>query len=230
MAPKRYSKRSGKIRGKKRSYKKARRGTLRSFSALAPPRYEKKFKDTATSAAMLEFATAGVVQNSFVTMASGSGNGERIGNRITVTNVNAHLLAVTGTSNTNPGLDNTVVRVILGIDKQCNGANTAIGDVLQSASPYSFRNMYTLNRFVILKDKLFVMDPTIYMATNSGQVGRILKFSWKGQLPIMFSDATATISNIETNNLFLLVVTDRTATAGQTDGIVGTVRVKYTDA
>lgn len=229
MAPKRSTKR---CRSKKRSTKRVRvrRGTMRSFSALAPPRYEKKFKDTATSAAMLEFATAGVVQNSFVTMASGSDNGERIGNRITVTNINAHLLAVTGTSNTNPGLDNTVVRVILGIDKQCNGANTVVADVLQSASPYAFRNMFTLNRFIILKDKLFVMDPKIYMATNSGQVGRILKFSWKGQLPIMYSDATASIGNIETNNIFLLVISDRTATAGQTDGIVGTVRVKYTDA
>jgi len=232
MAPKRYTKRSGKTRGKKRSYKKARRGTMRSFSALAPPRYEKKFKDTALSAAMLEFSTAGVVQNSFVTMAGGSDNGERIGNRITVTNINAHMLAVTGTSATNPGLDNTVVRVILGIDKQCNGANTAIGDVLQSASPYAFRNMFTLNRFVILKDKLFVLDPKVYTTTgpNVSQVGRVLKFSWKGQLPIMYSDNTATIGNIESNNIFLLVVTDRTATAGQTDGMVGTVRVKYTDA
>jgi len=229
MASKRSTKRS---RSKKRGTKRVRvrRGTMRSFSALAPPRYEKKFKDTPTSAAMLEFSTSGVVQNSFVTMASGSDNGERIGNRITVTNINAHLLAVTGTSNTNPGLENTVVRVILGIDKQCNGANTVVGDVLQSASPFSFRNMFTLNRFIILKDKLFVMDPKIYMASNSGQVGRILKFSWKGQLPIMYSDATATIGNIETNNIFLLVITDRSATAGQTDGVVGTVRVKYTDA
>jgi len=231
MAPKRYTKRSGTRRAKKRSYKKPRRGTMRSFSALAPPRYEKKFKDTPLNAAMLEFSTAGVVQNSFVTMQGGSDNGERIGNRITVTNINAHLCAITGTNASNPGLDNTVVRVILGIDKQCNGANTVIGDVLQSASPYAFRNMYTLNRFVILKDKLFVMDPQVYVSTpNVSQVGRVLKFSWKGQLPIMYSDNTASIGNIETNNIFLLVVTDRTATAGQTDGMVGTVRVKYTDA
>jgi len=80
-------------------------------------------------------------------------------------------------------------------------------------------------------DKLFVMDPQVYVSTpNVSQVGRVLKFSWKGQLPIMYSDATASIGNIETNNIFLLVVTDRSATAGQTDGMVGTVRVKYTDA
>lgn len=232
MASKRSRKTKRSSRRASSSKRRAVPGKMRSFSALAPPRYEKKFIDTALNAAMKEFNMAGVVQNDFVVMASGSENGKRIGSQITVTNINAHLDLITGTSPTNPGLDNTCVRVILGIDKQANGAATAVGDVLQSASPYAFRNMYTLNRFIILKDKLFDINPTVYTTTgpNVAQNGRVLKFSWKGQLPILYSGATASITEIKSNNIFLLVIADRTATPLQTDGALGIVRVKYTDA
>jgi len=231
MASKRSRKSKRSSRRTRSTKRRAVTGRMRSFSALAPPKYEKKFLDTGLSAGMAEFSTSGVTQQDFVVMASGSGNGQRIGNRITVTNINAHLHVYTGTNASNPGLDNTTVRVIMGIDKQCNGASTSVLDVLQSASPYAFRNMYTLNRFVILKDKFFVINPQVYVSTpNVSQVGRPLKFSWKGQLPILYSDSTASITNIESNNIFLLVISDRSATAGQQDGAFGTVRVKYTDA
>jgi len=226
------SKRSRKTKRSARRVKarKGTRGTMRSFSALAPPRYEKKFLDTNLSAGMGEFSTSGVRQADFAIMASGSGNGQRIGNRITVTNINAHLNIQSGISASNPGMNNTVVRVIMGIDKQANGASPDVLDVLQTASPYAFRNMYTLNRFVILKDKLLALNPQASDASYTGQVSRVLKFSWKGQLPILYSDTTASISVIESNNIFLLVIADRAATGGQLDGAFGTVRIKYTDA
>jgi len=226
------SKRSRKMKRSSRRTKarKGTRGTMRSFSALAPPRYEKKFLDTNLSAALGEFATGGVVQATYCVMASGAGNGQRIGNRITVTNINAHLNIMSGISNSNPGMNNTIVRVILGIDKQANGAAPDVGDVLQTASPYSFRNMYTLNRFVILKDKLLALNPQASDASYTGQHSRVLKFSWKGQLPVLYSDTTASIGVIESNNIFMLVIADRAATAAQLDGAFGTVRIKYTDA
>lgn len=228
------SKRSRKSKRSTRRTRSTKRrmvpGKMRSFSALAPPRYEKKFLDTDTSAAIKQFESTGSVQADFVVMANGTANGSRVGSQITVTNINAHLDVVTGTNGSNPGIAHTPVRIILGIDKQANGAAPAVLDVLQTASPYSFRNMYTLNRFIILKDKLFDMNPILYVSTpNVGECGRIFKFSWKGQLPVLYSGATASITEIKSNNIFLLVISDRDG-YNTDDGVQGTIRIKYTDA
>jgi len=231
MAPKRYSKRSLKIRGKPK--KKVRAGTTRSFSALAPPRYEKKFLDTQVSAAMNQYNTAGVCQSNFVLMDNGTGNGARIGDRITVTNINCHLTLSAAGATAALGSNSTVARVILGIDKQANGAVTAVTDVLQSADPFAFRNMFTLNRFVILKDKLVTINMQAVTGSYWSEVGRVLKFAWKGQLPIMYSGTGATIAQVKSNNIFLLVVCDRTGSAPDVtyiDGLDGVIRIKYTDA
>jgi len=230
MASKRSRKSKRSTRRGHSSKRRAVVGRMRSFSALAPPRYEKKFLDTATSSAVRQFESNGSVQADFVVMAQGTANGTRIGSQITVTNINCHLDVVTGTNASNPGVAHTPVRIILGIDKQANGAAPAVLDVLQTASPYSFRNMYTLNRFIILKDKLFDMNPILYVsAPNVGENGRILKFAWKGQLPILYSGTTASITEIKSNNVFLLVISDRDGYDTE-DGVQGTLRIKYTDA
>lgn len=238
MGSKNRTKRS-KSKTKKRAYaKRPRVGTMRSFSALAPPRYEKKFLDTDINASMKFFSTNGIVQNDFTLISTGAANGQRVGSQVTVTNINAHIDVTTGTNSGSPGLGNTVVRVILGIDKQCNGANTAVTDVLQTASPNSFRNMFTLNRFIILKDKVFTLNPQVWASTpNVSEVGRYLKFAWKGQLPILYAaqaGGSTVIGEVKSNNIFLLVISDRDGySAGVSptiDGCAGKVRIKYTDA
>jgi len=231
MASKRSRKSKRSTRRGRSTKRRSVVGRMRSFSALAPPRYEKKFVDSATSAAIRQFESLGSVQADFVVMAQGTANGARIGSQITVTNINCHLDVVTGTNGSNPGVAHTPVRVILGIDKQANGAAPAVLDVLQTQTPYSFRNMYTLNRFIILKDKLFDMNQNLYTTTGPtvGENGRILKFAWKGQLPILYSGSTASITEIKSNNIFLLVISDRDGYDTE-DGVQGTVRIKYTDA
>jgi len=220
-------------KSKTRKVKKFRPGKDRSFSALAPPKYEKKFLDTSLSAAMNQFATAGVIQSDFVLMTNGAENGKRIGDRINVTNINCHLTISAAGATASLGSNSTVARVILGIDKQANGAVTAVTDVLQSADPYAFRNMFTLNRFVILKDKLLTINMAAVTGSYWGEVARVLKFSWKGNLPILYSGTGATISQVKSNNIFLLVVCDRSGSAPDgtyIDGVDGIVRIKYTDA
>jgi len=226
MGVKRTAKRGYRNKTVRRSNKKARVAGMRSFNAVVP-RYEKKFLD---SPVYIVSATAGSIQADFNGLAQGSAAGQRVGNRVNLTNFNLHAECAAGTKIRNEA---STHRIILFIDKQCNGAAPAVTDILQTASVYSFRNMYTLDRFVILKDKLFTLNanaPGSSATTLQLENSRVIKMSWKGNLPIFYSGIGSGVGNISSNNVGLLYICDTANQAGDAQGMVGTARVKYTDA
>lgn len=193
----------------------------RALTMGAPP--EKKYLDTTATA--VNAPTTGVIQAVFTVIPQGTTEITRVGGKITVTNFNVRgnfsltTTALSGTPN------NDVVRMILFIDKQTNGAAPAVTDILKSANGQAYMNLDNVDRFQILKDKMIKVGFTASGSTNL--VGDLVpwKINKKMNLPIHYSSTTGAITEVKSNNIYMLF------TSWQ--GVVNFnyyARVKFTDA
>lgn len=209
-------------------------GKRRKTTALAVPlsyqrivgKAEKKFFDT--SIVNVADVSAGAVLNSLCLVPQGTTDQTRVGNKITLKNINLRGFASNddaAAGTLQPG----ILRVILFVDKQANGATATVTDILQSASISSFRNMDQVDRFVILKDQFYKTVVTVTNSTgtpHSDQGNTLWKMSVKCNIDVHFSSTTGAITELKSNNVGLLYVTDQTTCNAAT---LGTARVKFID-
>lgn len=235
-----------------------RPGRSQTFYAGPRSAFEKKFLD---SSKQMIAATGGAIEADFFNCAQGNTPRNRIGNKITVTNINIRGILNSGSNNADSTTANEcpTFRVIIGIDKQANGAAPGIYSaaptetgILQGptggpppggapagyAAALSFRNMYNLERFVILKDKLICTRAAGIGSASSLRIDAStpFKFSWKGMLPVLYaadSPPLGNVSDIRSNNLFVALIPDKVP-AGAPSSANGTfeltTRVKFIDA
>jgi len=118
------------------------------------------------------------------------------------------------------------VRVIVFVDKQANGATAAVLNLLETANIQSFRNMDEVDRFTILHDQI---HESVVVTTNalhtSGQI-KWYSINKKLNLPIHFSAAAGAITELRSNNIGILYISDEAAANVN----LANVRVKFTDA
>lgn len=123
-----------------------------------------------------------------------------------------------------------VVRLILYIDKQANGAAvSAVTDILETASWNSFRNLANQQRFQILSDRKFVMNYTNMASDAAGQFSTASVYKqidkyWKVNAPIEFSATTGAIGEIRSNNIGVLAI----SATGRTQ-LLSKVRLRFSD-
>jgi len=194
-----------------------------------PGSFEKKYFDTVF--ATQNIPSAGLVFASVNLIPQGTTKNQRIGNKCTLVNVNVHGQVILNTQAANSVVGDKV-RWIVYVDKQANGA--AIGapsDLIQTmpaatTTVDSFRNMDNVERFLILKDKTYVLNPgTQSGALGSAAVVREIKMNKKCSIPLEFSATTGAITEIRSNNIgFLFMSLGNNATA-----VSLTTRVKYSD-
>lgn len=143
---------------------------------------------------------------SLCAISQGTTDHQRIGNKITIYQIRCRFLA-SFNSNAND-FSAMSFRLCLVLDKQANGAQAVGADVFETqaagASDYlSFANMDNTDRFVILKDK------TIHMQAGSeaGFSSKIIKMNHKlkGGCTINFSSVLGAVTELRSNNLFLLI-------------------------
>jgi len=215
-------------------------GYTRSVGAYRrslPGSMEKKYKDTDIEE--LGDLTNGEITGSLNIIPQGTTDITRIGNKITITNINVHFAV--GTDNLGPtmGLQNGNLRVILYLDKQANGAYASPTDILTQSGGAGvttinrFRNMDQVDRFVILKDKTYRTPMnTGYSASTAGtdavtNTGVIwYKINKVCKIPIHFSSTTGAITEMKSNNIGILVISDNPYTNFRG----AWSRVKYVDA
>lgn len=164
---------------------------------------EKKYQDVDIDAVTI--STGGVFLNtdSFVKIAQGTTKNTRIGNKISVCNWNLHGVVTLPEAATQVG---ETMRIIVGIDKQANGAVPNVTDVLEVAEYDSFRAMDSVDRFKILKDKWVTLNIAVASAT-AGSVNRHFKLGFKHlSLPIHYSSTAGAITELRSNSLFVLVI------------------------
>jgi len=200
-----------------------------AYQRSAPGSYEKKYFDTVYAASNIP--SAGGFTTSWNLIPQGTTKNTRIGNKCTVTNINFHgqftLLTQAAAS-----VVGDKIRWIVFVDRQANGAvPAAISDLIQTmpgatTDLNSFRNMDNVDRFVILKDKTYVLN----QATQSGSLGsnvttREIKMNKKVNIPLEFSSTNGAITEVRSNNILALII----SLGNNLSQFAGTTRVKYSD-
>lgn len=249
---------------KKRSSKKrprsaaSQRGMVQYNSRIPMVRYpqvEKKYLDWFLTGQPGGKADASNVYSFFsaLAMAQGAAPNERVGKKITLRNINIRGdLAIRLTTRENVGL---YARVALVLDTQFNGGVPGYDDVYSRPSstanvnaggtgvpapdgthpPLWLRNMSTVRRFKVLKEKLITLNPSaMYNATDVLQANKTFKMSWRGALPIYYEGADDSVANITSNNVCLFIAADQQVNINGTAdsapiGFTGVMRVKFTD-
>lgn len=110
-------------------------------------------------------------------------------------------------SSLQPGM---VLRMMVLMDKQCNGAAPTVTGVLETAHIYSYLNLVNSGRFKVLSDKTYRMDSKTSAgngaANDNSSTRQPFNFYKKCNIPLEFDGATGAITEIRSNNLFILLI------------------------
>lgn len=95
------------------------------------------------------------------------------------------------------------------LDTQCNGAAAGATDVFTSATAHtSLMNLNNSGRFKIMKKWIFYMEPQAGTTTAFNACRRQIEFFQRCNIKVDWSSTTGAISEIRSNNLFLLAGSD----------------------
>lgn len=172
---------------------------------------EDKYIDLTTSSTVSSTGTVFALNG----VAQGLTDITRIGNKIRGKDVLCR-----GVFAINASATNTLIRAILFCDKQYNGADPAVSDVLGSASVLAPLNRDNTERFVILKDQL------ISLVVSQDNAQKTTK--WYKTIPwhMYYSGTDATDASLQTNALCILLLSNE-ATNVPSFSIIS--RVKFYD-
>ncbi len=176
-------------------------------------------------------AASGVIaQDSCNKIAQGVTEVQRVGRKCTIKAVNWRYLLILPQQDAQatpaPGES---IRVIVYLDKQCNGATATNTGILESADFQSFNNLANKNRFTILMDKTHSVNYNTLGSDGAGVISsnQVLKnYQWykKCNIPIEFDAATGAITEIRSNNIGVLLVSQN-----GTVGFFSKMRLRFTD-
>ncbi len=172
--------------------------------------HELKFHDVNLDDAVI--SATGTVTPSVNLIAQGVTESERVGRRCTIKSIfwrwECNLPAVDAQALPDNG---DVVRFIMYVDKQANGAAAAVTDILESADHLSFNNLSNSGRFRTLYDYNMVMNYDTLASDGAGVVSSAFrtyrgKFYKKCNIPLEFDASTGAITEIRSNNIAVLLI------------------------
>lgn len=206
------------------SFKKGYNRTSGYYGRFAPLGTELKFLDTTWNDTTV--ASAGeVILPSVNLIPQGVTESNRIGRKCVIRSIAVrYVVQIKPTTNTNNTDDG--VRFILFQDKQCNGAAATVTDILRSADYLSFNNLANKERFKVLADKFTDVHAAAGGGSTSsfGELGFTKSVYIKCYIPIEFSSTTGALTEIRSNNIGVLLISDSADTACE-----GLVRIRYSD-
>ncbi len=176
--------------------------------------------------------SAGVILNtsSINLIAQGVTESTRIGRKCVIRSIgwrgNVDYAVATGAG----AADADQLRLMLVLDKQANGAAPAVTDVLESANIHSFNNLSNKGRFRVLSDKIHFLN--VVGAAGDGTthdymiVKEPIEFFKQVNIPLEFSAGTGAITEIRSNNLFILAISQLASTSTSIDS---KVRLRFSD-
>lgn len=129
-----------------------------------------------------------------------------------------------------------MIRMIIFMDYQPNGAPPAVLDLLNEASPISQLNLNNRDRFKVLSEKVFVFDPYIRVDTaTQAMVGfnrtvyGFKKYKSIKEEVIFNAGNAGTIADITSGALIMFWIGSQAA-GGLDSNAITTTRVRFTDA
>ncbi len=171
------------------------------------------------------------VQAALLTIAEGNGESERIGRKLTIKKIGWRYECRIPTTATAANTSD-IIRVMMVLDKQANGALGANTDVLENDDYQSFNNLSNSQRFRILMDKSYAMHCPAGSGRGTADTlsygEHIITAQWHKEcnIPIEYDNSASTgvITSIRSNNIFIIV-----GSKSGLGGFASQVRIRYTD-
>lgn len=194
------------------------------------PSTEKKFHDFNIDDAII--ASAGwTVQAVMLTIPEGNGEQARVGRKITLTNINWRWNLRLPTSTT-AASGSDVVRMVVVLDKQCNGALAPSTELFADDVFNTFNDLANTRRFRVLYDRMFTLNAS-GAGTSAGGVDLTgdtrVAGTWYKQvnIPIEYDSSVITgiIGTVRSNNLVMYTISLNNVCA-----LDSRFRVRYIDA
>ncbi len=195
-----------------------------------PPSSELKFLDTSANDAIVAATGDFIGTGTVVVIPQDTTESGRIGRKCTIKQIHwRYKVSLAERDAVADPVEGDSLRMILYQDKQCNGATAATGDILETASFLSFRNLVNTGRFVMLMDKIVNINYAGLGSDGAGVVSQaevVKSYEWHKScnIPIEYSSTTGAIAEIKSNNIGIFLIS--------TSGIVrfdSNIRVRFSD-
>ncbi len=171
---------------------------------------ERKFHDVTLDDNVV--SAGGTTTNSLNLIAQGVTESERIGRKCTLKSISwsYDFKLPEIDAQATPAAGDTV-RLMVYLDKQCNGATATVTDILESADFHSFKNLANSSRFVTLLDRRVELNYEGLASDGAGVVSQAQNIqygSWHKacNIPIEFDSVTGAITEIRSNNVGVLLM------------------------
>jgi len=188
---------------------------------------EVKYKDTSVGAATIS-TTLVRWADSINIVAQGDGQNERIGHKICLKKA-MFRLRVNLLNQASATPSGATLRILIVLDKQCNGAVAAVADIITDADVYGFNNLDNTDRFVILKDKWVTVNPMTFASTGPTNAlnEKFVKINIPLNIPINYNATASTgaLATQRSNNILVCAA----STSVNNVSLTGTYRIRYTD-
>ncbi len=167
---------------------------------------EHKFHDHVIDDSVI--ATGGGIAAVINDIAQGTTESERIGRKCTIKSIQWRYDILYPQQSAVTGGD--IVRIILYVDKQANGAVPAVLDIMETADYQSFFNLANQSRFRILMDRTYAVNATA--GAGNGTANDTFSNFTQGQfykrcnIPLEFSGTAGAITEIRSNNIGMFII------------------------
>ncbi len=190
---------------------------------------ELKFHDVDLDDTLI--AQAGTITPTINIIAQDTTESTRVGRKCTIVAINWRYDIIL---NDTASVDTTAesVRVIMYLDKQCNGAAATALGILETDDYQSFNNLANKSRFSILMDRQIDMSATAGSGQNAADVfGETIHsgaFYKKCNIPIEFDNSATSgvLTSIRSNNLGVMLL----AKDGNLCTFASKIRLRFSDA
>ncbi len=181
------------------------------YGRFPPNGKEFKFFDVAAS---INFsAGVGTILDSLNEIPQGITESTRVGRKCTIVSINWHYcLSIPESDAQATPAEGDMMRVILFLDKQANGATATTADLLEATVDWnSFRNLANSQRFTILMDRTHTLNYMVMASDGAGLVSQArvqyqTDFYKKCNIPLEFDNTTGAITEIKSNNIGLAMM------------------------
>lgn len=192
---------------------------------------ELKYFDTPITST--DAPTGGVIVPTLNLITQGAGSSDRIGRKAFVKRIQikGHVVLKTE-SDVTPGLaSGDRIRVMVYLDKQCNGTAATVGQLLQKTELNSWRDMEQVDRFRILHDKVYTLNRTSLANGSSSanvsgpSVYKMFNMGKNCNLELLFdASQPVAIDNVKSYNIGMLLISEHGRSAFK-----GECRIRFTD-
>ena len=173
------------------------------------PTEEIKFFDTAKSTTTA--ASSGtVLSSSLVLIEQGNGESNRIGRKCVVSSL--HMRGKIHLPTTTPNQSADVCRIIVYVDRACNGLAATVALLLASADYRSFRNLDNSGRFRTLMDQSFAINIQGAAGDGTTNATNEAMLAWslnkRVTVPLEFDASTGAITDLTGSNIGVIAISD----------------------